>query len=71
LQNTFRIPFGDMKRAEQWKSAIGLLNIEPGKNHFVCQHHFLNSDFNQEGVDVNVKKLKINTVPSLLLPVRY
>lgn len=60
-----------MKRAEQWISAIGLLNIEPGKNYFVCQHHFLNNDFNQEGVDVNVKRLKINAVPSLLLPVGY
>jgi len=60
-----------MKRADQSKSAIGLLNTEPGKNYFVCHHHFLNSDFNQEGVNVNVKKLKINALPNLLLPVGY
>lgn len=45
---------------------IFLLNIEKRKTYFVCQRHlnFLNSDFNEEKVDINIKKLKIKSVPS-------
>lgn len=64
----FRVPFHDVIRSEQWLNVIGI-NERSNKNYFVCEKHFKSCDFDHNGINVNVRKLKLSAVPSLFLPV--
>lgn len=64
----FRVPFHDGLRSGKWINVIGI-NETSNKDYFVCEKHFKSSDFEHNGIDVNVKKLKLSAVPSLFLPV--
>ncbi|KAF0729052.1 ACYPI003781 protein [Aphis craccivora] len=64
----FKVPLHDVIRSEQWLNVIGI-NGSSNKNYFVCEKHFKSCDFDHNGIDVNVRKLKLSAVPSLFLPV--
>ncbi|XP_050065291.1 uncharacterized protein LOC126554243 [Aphis gossypii] len=64
----FKVPFHDVIRSEQWLNVIGI-NETSNKNYFVREKHFKSCDFDHNGINVNVRKLKLSAVPSLFLPV--
>lgn len=66
IKNKYKIPLGIIKRVEQWINAIDLLNIKIKYRKNVICPPILNNDFILGEVDVNVKKLKTTTIPSLL-----
>lgn len=59
----FRVPFHDALRSEKWMKVIGI-NETRNKDYFVCEKHFESSDFEHNGIDVNVKKLKLSALPT-------
>lgn len=64
----FRVPFYDALGSEKWMNVIRG-NETRNEDYFVYEKHFKSSDFEHNGIDVNVKKLKLSAVPSLFLPV--
>lgn len=62
----FPNPRNDLARFSEWIRMVGLVDINPEvvyKNKFICAKHF-NEDCSSPGI----KRLKINSMPTLSLP---